>query len=375
MIGSDILLDLYHCPAEPDRWRRVLDCVCDKVGVASAVVQQFRASENAVEHMWTVRDSASLRNAELHDRLVNNNANPRLNLRLGRPFGHNAVVRDSDRFDPGCPHWAGLRERLRAAGLGESIGASVRRESGGSLAIVLHRRYGDFRPFTRDDEQFLRQLLPHVENAVNLGQRLDCQASRLRQIEKVAERLHVGILTFRQDRRISWANDAAQEILRRSPHLRSPAGRLGAPSGTRYDELEILLRNGLGVSSGVALDSVVLGAGDDDELHIVLLPPASDAEEAALLMSEPRRSPALPAEDIARLLRVTPAEARVAAALCAGNTLKEYAQSRGISEGSARNQLKQVLAKTGARRQSELIGHLCRSVIFQSRHQRSQLRS
>jgi DNA-binding CsgD family transcriptional regulator len=345
------------------------------MGVASAVVQQFRRSGDSIQQIWTVRDSTSTRDADLHDRLVNNDSNPRLNLRIAPPYPPKAVMRDSDRFRADCPHWAGLRKRLCEAGLGASIGAGVQQENGGSLAIVLHRHYGDHRVFSPADEQFLLQLLPHIENAVNLCRDLERQRNRTRQIEKIADQLDIGILTFDHDCNINWANDAAQDILRRSSHLRAPSGRLCTPINKRNSGFEFLLRNRATSPAGITPDSAVLGADEDDELHVLLLPPASDHDDAALLMSEPRRSPATPLEDIARILRVTPAEARVAAALCAGSTLKEYAQSRGISEGSARNQLKQVLAKTDTRRQSELVGYLSRSVIFQSRSPRGQLTS
>lgn len=373
MISSDILLDLYNCPADPGRWHLVLDRMCHEFGVASAVVQRFRPSGASIEQTWMVRDSASMRDADLHDRLVNNDANPRLNVRIAQPFQHYAIARDRDLFRADCPHWAALRNRLRAAGLGESIGAGAQHENGESLALVLHRRHDDLRPFTEDNERALLQLLPHVENAVNLGRRLECQENRVRQIEEIADGLPIGILTFDRECIITWANDAAEDILRRSPHLRAPGGRLCAVTSNRRDKFGAIVKTGVVSPFRVVSESLVLGADNEDELHIVIVPPTSDMDQSALLLSEPRRTQTAPIEEIARLLRVTPAEARVAAALCAGHTLKEYAESRGISEGSARNQLKQVLAKTGTRRQSELIRHLCSSVIFQTGNQRQHL--
>jgi DNA-binding CsgD family transcriptional regulator/PAS domain-containing protein len=366
MICSDILLDLYQCPAEPERWQRVLDGVCAEIGVISAVVQQLRPAGNLIEQLATVRDTASTRHAELHDRLVNNSANPRFNLQAVSPYPSNAVRRDSDYCPSDTPQWTAFRDRLREAGLGASIGAGVERANGETISVILHRSHGDSRPFTEHHEQFLLALLPHIENAMRLGQRLDDQASRLRQIETMADGLPIGMLTFDHERQITWANDAADEILRRSPHLRAPGGRLCASVRREYDEFESRLIQGTVLPSTGFSKSVVLAADEEEELHIVLVPPASPGGDAALLLSQPRRMPTAPVEDIARLLRVTPAEARVAAALCAGNTLKEYAQDRGITEGSARNQLKQVLAKTGTRRQSELVRHLCNSVIFQA---------
>jgi DNA-binding CsgD family transcriptional regulator len=55
---------------------------------------------------------------------------------------------------------------------------------------------------------------------------------------------------------------------------------------------------------------------------------------------------------------LTEAEAAVAAALCAGKTLTDHALSRGVSIHTVRTQLRALLQKTGAERQSDLISLL-----------------
>ena len=167
-------------------------------------------------------------------------------------------------------------------------------------------------------------------------------------------------------RQICWANVSAEETLGRSSLLFSHGGRLRAGSLLAEKKVQQLLGP---EDSGLA-DALVLGAGDEEELHVARIPLASSRGMRALLISEPRRWVPPPIENIAELLQLTQAEARVTAALCNGSTLKEYAQSRGISEGSARNQLKQALSKTATRRQSELVLHLCSSVLFQARPKR-----
>jgi DNA-binding CsgD family transcriptional regulator len=58
---------------------------------------------------------------------------------------------------------------------------------------------------------------------------------------------------------------------------------------------------------------------------------------------------------VRRLYRLTPAEARLAEALMAGNRLRDAADQLEITEGTARSYLKRVLRKTGAQRQSDLV--------------------
>ncbi len=55
---------------------------------------------------------------------------------------------------------------------------------------------------------------------------------------------------------------------------------------------------------------------------------------------------------------MTPAEARLAAGLAAGKSLAEIAEEAGLSIHTARWTLKRIFARTGARRQSELVSML-----------------
>jgi DNA-binding CsgD family transcriptional regulator len=61
------------------------------------------------------------------------------------------------------------------------------------------------------------------------------------------------------------------------------------------------------------------------------------------------------------LLDLSPAEARLARNLAAGLSIAEAACGNAISESTARTQLKNVFAKTGLSRQSDLVSLLLRS--------------
>jgi DNA-binding CsgD family transcriptional regulator len=83
------------------------------------------------------------------------------------------------------------------------------------------------------------------------------------------------------------------------------------------------------------------------------------------MVSEASGIPTLPPDVVARVLALSPTESRLTAALCAGLSVNEYAARHGVSISTARTQLKQVLAKTHAHRQSDLVGRLCSSVVAQ----------
>ncbi|MGX5736427.1 helix-turn-helix transcriptional regulator [Bosea thiooxidans] len=61
---------------------------------------------------------------------------------------------------------------------------------------------------------------------------------------------------------------------------------------------------------------------------------------------------------IAGLFDLTPAEARLAATIAAGHAPREAAVRLGVTEATARTTLKHILAKTGTRRQADLVSLL-----------------
>ncbi|MGD7412973.1 helix-turn-helix transcriptional regulator, partial [Ralstonia pseudosolanacearum] len=81
----------------------------------------------------------------------------------------------------------------------------------------------------------------------------------------------------------------------------------------------------------------------------------ADAGGALVMISDGNLAGEIPAAALAALFDLTEAESRLASALVQGDTLEQYAQRRGVSIGTVRYQLKQVLSKTGTNRQSELM--------------------
>ena len=89
---------------------------------------------------------------------------------------------------------------------------------------------------------------------------------------------------------------------------------------------------------------------------------------AAVFLSRPGRAQ-VPWAPIAACLGLTPAEARLASHLAGGTSLEEASESLGVSIHTARTQLKAVFAKTGTRRQGELVALLMQGVLANLRHQ------
>ena len=82
----------------------------------------------------------------------------------------------------------------------------------------------------------------------------------------------------------------------------------------------------------------------------------------AILLLSDLHKPASGAEPVmlSKLFELTPAEARLASLLHTGISLERIAEELGVTQSTARNQLKAVFAKTDTSRQGELIALLSR---------------
>jgi DNA-binding CsgD family transcriptional regulator len=76
---------------------------------------------------------------------------------------------------------------------------------------------------------------------------------------------------------------------------------------------------------------------------------------ALLIFGDPDAGPSTSTQALIELYGLTPAEARLMAALVDGERLEDYADRHQISINTARTQSKQIFAKTGQGRQADLI--------------------
>ncbi|MBX9747874.1 MAG: hypothetical protein K2X34_13295, partial [Hyphomonadaceae bacterium] len=81
---------------------------------------------------------------------------------------------------------------------------------------------------------------------------------------------------------------------------------------------------------------------------------------AAILMTvgAKGKAPSLPVDHLAAWYGLTPAEATLAAAIADGETIRDFAIRRGVTENAVRFLMKGVLRKTGAADQARLVAEL-----------------
>ncbi|MGI4876853.1 MAG: hypothetical protein ACRYG4_05150 [Janthinobacterium lividum] len=368
MVSSQLLLDVYGCSHDATRWRPVLDGLCRELDVCSAVVQVFEKQTDVLSECWTARDSTSLAHAARHDAFINNPANPRLDRRLAGPIRSGGILRDSDHFPARSGAMAQLRTQLRAAGLGNAVGTGFNVSSRRTFTLMLHRASGDPRPFDEADESFLKELAPHLEQASRLSGEFGRVRSTEAALGSALGRLSTGVVLCDLDRRVRWINPAAEAVLAGSGDIRIVRDRLRCDDDADDRAVARLVATTAGGGPGEARVVAIGLHGSPVQVMAVPLatPMGPDGDEpdlVALILCRPGEVPPVAAAEVAELFGLSPAEARLTVALYGGASVNDYASSRGISVGTARVQLKQVLGKTQTRRQSELVRQICASVV------------
>jgi len=356
---DQLLLHLYACPGEPERWPGVLDQLCRATGARSAVVQRIESGHDGLAVAWSSADHATLTGRQT---ALSNAGNPRISMRrIVR--GLDRVVRDEDLFDPGDAEQARLQAQMAERGLGRFMGKLCATGEGTYLALVLHRAVGDSADFSAEQAARFAALAPHVRQAYELQLALGAQAERQQRLYRHLDQLRAAMLVCDGEGRLQWCNRSAAALLDGSHGVERRDGQLRLTRRDDAGRLRLLIAE---VADGRRASAMLTVGEAGQRLQLVLrAPPGPQAAcrdgEVLLVFSRAGAGAAISADVVACLFGLSGAEARLAVGLVAGNTLEQYAAQRGVGVGTVRGQVKQVFAKTGTTRQAELVALLLTS--------------
>ncbi len=245
-----------------------------------------------------------------------------------------------------------------------AVGGVIEVEQRVMGGIGIHRPR-DARAFDAQDKRRLALLLPHLSRAMLLQRRLQGLTQDHQIVVDAVEKLSVGMIAVDAQATLLFANPTAERLLRAGLGLTCRQGYLGATDPNKDGELRRLIRQAglasLGRSSeaGGVLALPRTGGRPLSLLVCPLRPHAltlgASVPAALLIFGDPDTSPSTSTQALIELYGLTPAEARLMAALVDGERLEDYADRHQISINTARTQSKQVFAKTGHGRQADLI--------------------
>lgn len=230
-----------------------------------------------------------------------------------------------------------------------------------------------------DLRQLVARLSPHITRAIEISRHLQHGHAWKASLERMLEELTSPALLIDSDWHVSYANNAAQAILRSRTLTLDAQGRIA--TGKKTEETKALrkalaaafspikaapgviriTRAGRGTNKALPLIArmMPLAGGIDGKLDVPSpVPPVEMEPEVLMLLTDPGAKLVVRAQELHQLFGLTSAEVCLAQALAQGTSLKGYAAAEGITEGTARVQLNSVFAKTSAHRQAELVALL-----------------
>lgn len=227
----------------------------------------------------------------------------------------------------------------------------------GSVCLSVNRNGPDF---VDDGEQAvarcIRQLAASVRRSV-LSTGVRRQATELRH---AFERLPIGALIVDADLMVRARTRGAERLVTAGDGLSVFSTADGSRVSISDARTDAELRTAVQTMLRIDEPSEQVFTVDRDEgspcgLWATRLGPKGDHAAFLVVVSDPDAPPPVRADALRQLYGLTPAEARLCAALAAGNTLKAYAESEGVSLETVRSQLKHSMVKTATHKQAQLV--------------------
>ena len=232
--------------------------------------------------------------------------------------------------------------------------------------------------FGLDEIGILEMLHPHLQTALATRRRLTALEATVSDFETALNLIDSGLVLLDAAGRAVFTNVTARSLLILGQGLCLNKSRL-MPQGV---DAAARLRDLIAKAIATATGKVLCGGGvmnlpraGKKPLHLLVSPLSSGSSTlpgsavVAVFISDPERHPAVPAEVLSTLFGLTPAEARLALSILEGHSLSESAEIGKVSRETVKTQISAVFAKTGTRRQGELIRLLAGLPGFSNRRE------
>jgi DNA-binding CsgD family transcriptional regulator len=220
-------------------------------------------------------------------------------------------------------------------------------------------------PFQEREFVLLRQLLPHLQTAVRLRQRTAVLEMQIGDLKRTMDRLQQAVFLLDGRGYVLTMNLEAEEILRAGDSLVLDDDGLRTLRAEETRRLRALIAatarttEGSGSHPGAAMS--ISRSHGRTPLQALVSPSspstgnAKGRSTATLFVRklEPAKMP--DSAVLEQIFSFTPAEVRLATALIAGKTLKQFAAETAVSLNTARTHLKRIFTKAGVSRQAELV--------------------
>lgn len=233
-----------------------------------------------------------------------------------------------------------------------------------ALTVLFDDRREGIQP---DEARRLSLLVPHVARAIEVQRPFQMLMRRFSGVLAALDRLGIGVLVLREPGEIVIANHEAERILDANDGV---SRRAGSRIAVADPEADTRLRSALcRIGRAARLEdrgssmTIELPRRSGGDPYLADVAPLRDdgAEMGAafsgvlLTLIDPEHREMVSIHGLARSYGLTPVETLVCRLLAQGLTLREIAESRGVSLDTIKSQSRAIYAKTHTRNRRELV--------------------
>jgi DNA-binding CsgD family transcriptional regulator len=250
----------------------------------------------------------------------------------------------------------------------------IKEPNGLEMWVELGRAKG--KPlFGEDDKVFCQQLIPYLKRALGIYSILKSTEIKSKTYTEVIEQLSIGVVTLDLDRRVVDINVMANNLLSHAGCMKKnePIFQFSKPDDQElfYSSFKKVISDNDNekLPPGIEVFRIEQNSGQSLGFlvrHIAATPWYEGRERPAVVMyvCDPSLQRDTRENFVAKIFGLMMSEAALAIKLADGLTLSEAAKKLSITENSARTISKRIFAKTGTRRQAELVRLILNSVVI-----------
>ena len=350
---SGIVDRIYECAFVPDHWPEVLAKLVQLGGAMSGwlyvsdgkVVRWTASSKEARADLQPLMESGQFARLERLKRLMRAKQTGFVPDRT--LYGSVEEMRNDPAY----------RDILYPRGMGWGTGIALALPTGDDMAMSLERAY-DKGSASPAEVEALNEVYPHLVRAAFVAARM--QLERARAATQTLALLGIPALVFADNGKVLAANELIEKL---GDFIGWRAKDRIALKDARADTL---LRDAVAMADRDDTSAVrsFPVRNEDTAMIAHVVPIRGSARDifsrcAAMMMLTPVTRPEAPSVELIRsLFDLTPAEARIARGLAAGQTVKTMAEESGTSANTVRTHVNAVLTKTGYSRQADVVALL-----------------
>jgi len=359
---SELIGSIYDCVLEPSKWRNVVETICLEFNFCNGALaingfdgQAVFGAVVGIDDYWMGRTmNYGTAVTDLWGGPERIQEYP-----LEEPIVQSGLPAARDRESN-----AYFTEWARPQGVIDAVVIGLERNHK-MVSNVTFGRHETRDAFSEADLAALRLLAPHLRRAVNISHVLDLKTFEASTFASALEAFTIGIAFVDHHDTLIHANAAAHALIAAQDSIRLAMGRLVLPLAAATAALEAAVTNAVSSTANPSARGVGIPAQGRDGKPVIIhvLPLRRDIGSlnsnlrpvAALFITPASPAPLMPADAIALVYGLTPAEARVFERVAGGDTRSQIADRLGLAVSTVKSHLLRVFEKTGCKRQADLV--------------------